>query len=421
MRISSVNKFCFKANIIDAHVHRGSENCKWNGVKFPTEKLDEFIKEPLTISIAGQEQTDNVTKVLVSSIDGLALDNNQREELNRKGLPKTSLKPEEIIFAKNEIEANMDMINKYKNDKFYAVMAVCQPTKTNGSAQNIKKLITTNPNTIFGLKFHPQDLLLNADSPLYDSYLKLAKKHKLPCLFHSQVSVNYEATPIVRKDIKNWSDPHYIYNLAKRHPDVPIIMGHMGAGSNLGHDDAINILKQSIKNKDAKLYVDISWVNFDKDLPAEHPKSIIKVINELKELNALDRILFGTDAPLGCYGEPNKLEQTKMSPKQAYELTISRIKTCIKRQYGEEAESIINKIFYENADELFFKKSWANSTPNTKITKTTKVVAGTALGVGTLSLIINTLLRKNSTTQKELIIHHPQAHPHHTKAYSNLK
>lgn len=416
MKITPINSNSFKANIIDAHVHRGSENCKWNGILFPTEKLDEFIKEPLTVNINGKKQTDNVTRVLVSSIDGLALDDKLREELDKKNQPKASLKAEEVIFAKNEIEANMDMINKYKNDKFYAVMAVCQPTKTNGSSLNIESLINKHPNTIFGLKFHPQDLLLNADSPLYDNYLKVANKYKLPCLFHSQVSVDYNAKPIVRKNIKNWSDPNYIYKLAKRHPDVPVILGHMGAGSDLGHNDAIDVLKKSLKHNDAKLYVDISWVNFDKDLPVEHPQSIVKVIRELKEKNALDRILFGTDAPLGCYGEPHKLEVTKMSPKEAYELTISRIKTCIKKEFGKEADEIINKIFYENANELFFVKNWAKNKQNSSFGKTAKIVAGSALGLGTIAIISKQLFSKKKSPKKEFL---PQSHHHHIKAYSN--
>lgn len=393
MRIIPTKQLAFKANIIDAHVHRSSENCLWNGTKFPTEKLDEFIKEPLTINVAGETQTDNITRVLVSSIDGLAWDEKQRQEC---GGIKSKLKPEELIFAKNELDANLDMINKYKKDNFFAVMAVCQPTKTNGSANNIEQLIKSHPNTIFGLKFHPQDLMLNADSPLYDKYLELAKQEKLPCLFHSQVSVDYSKNPIVRKDIKNWSDPHYIYALAKRHPDVPIILGHMGAGSDLGHDDAIDVFKKSLKNKDAKLYVDISWVNFHEDLPVERPNSIIEVIDNAKKNNALDRILFGTDAPLGCYGEPHKLEKTKMTPKEAYELTVSRIKTAIKNNYGAEADSIINKIFYENANELFFEKNWAKA-PEKKTPKPIAPIAiGTICGVGIVTMLYKNLSHKKT-------------------------
>ena len=412
MRITAITSNTFKSNIIDAHAHRGSNGCLWNGIEFPTSTLDSFIKSPLTIDINGNKQTDNVVKILVSSIDGLALDDNQRKELKEKGIEKHTLKPEEVIFAKNEIQANLEMINKYKNDNFYAVMAVCQPSKTVGSANNIKQLLKEHPNTNFGLKFHPQDMLLNADSPLYDSYMKLADKEKLPCLFHSQVNIDYNTNTL--KPTLNWSDPELIYKLAKRHPKVPVVMGHMGAGNELAHTKAIEILEKSIINKDAKLFVDISWVDFKNDLPAEHPNNIIKLIDKMKELNALDRILFGTDAPLGCYGEPHKLEQTKLSPKEAYELTISRIKTAIKNKYGNEADNIINKIFYENAEELFFKKEWAKTSP--KPIKNVGLIASSIFGAGAIAFIIQQLT-KSKKSEKELIL---QARPHrHTRVYSN--
>ena len=89
-------------------------------------------------------------------------------------------------------------------------------------------MIKENEGIIAGLKFHPQGLMLNADSELYDDYLNLAAEKKLPVLFHSQVSINYDlAEPL--KEL-NWSDPEYIYKLAKRHPDVPVILGHHRSG-----------------------------------------------------------------------------------------------------------------------------------------------------------------------------------------------
>ena len=274
MKISNItNQFIsFQAAIIDSHVHRGAQQSLWNSKEFPTGKLDEFIKTPLDISVAGQKQTDNVIKVLVSSIDGLSWSEEQKKIIFAQGKNKYSLKPEEVEFSKNEYAANLDMINKFKQDNFYAVMAVCQPSKTNGSADTIRQLIKENPDTITGLKFHPQDLMLNADSSLYDDYLNLADEMKFPCLFHSQVNIDYA----VNKESLNinWADPEYIYELAKRHPNVPVIMAHMGAGGDLAHKKAIRVLEQSVKNNDAKLYVDISWVDFNNDLPSENPQNI---------------------------------------------------------------------------------------------------------------------------------------------------
>ena len=397
MKVQNVSNsnVSFSAKIIDSHVHRGLDNSLWNSTKFPTHELDTFIKSPLNISIGGENQTDNVIKVLVSSIDGLAWSEEQKKRVFAQGKDKYSLKPEEVEFSKNEFAANLDMINKYKQDNFYAVMAVCQPSKTNGSADNIRELAKQNPNTITGLKFHPQDLLLNANSTLYDDYLKLAEKMHFPCLFHSQVNIDYAANN--EKEILNWADPEYIYELAKRHPKVPVIMGHMGAGGNLAHQKAIRILEESIQNNDAKLYVDISWVDFANDLPSENPHNILDVIDKMKNAGKLDRILFGTDAPLGCYGEAETLKRTGMQPKQAYELTVSRIKTAIKNRFTDEADEIIEKIFYENSNELFFEKKWSKSG---RIGKTAGIIAG-AGGIGAIVYTILNHKQKDKTPNNQ--------------------
>jgi len=347
--INKYNNINFKANIIDVHVHRGTEDTCWHSRKFPTKIFDTFIKQPLNITINNRPQIDNVEKVLVSSIDGLAW-NEITCQKNKQDLIKH---PEQIEFIKNEIDANIDMINKYKKDKFYSVIAICQPTKTKGSANNIRKLMKENPRTICGLKLHPYNLMLKADSHLYDDYLLLANEFNLPCLFHSHVNIENG----VKSKIKDVSDPEYIYKLGRRFPNVPIIMGHMGEAKNeLGHQHAIDIFKQSIKNNDAKLFVDISWVDFHNDLPSENPRNVIKVIEEAKRLGKLDRILFGTDAPFGCFGEATTMKRTSITAKEAYELMISRTKTAIKKHFKKDADEIINKIFYENAKKIFFKR-----------------------------------------------------------------
>ena len=77
-------------------------------------------------------------KVLVSSIDGLSWAEKQQKEVEASGRNRFNLKPEELIFEKDEIQANIDMINKHKENPIYEVMAVCQPTKTKGKADNIE-------------------------------------------------------------------------------------------------------------------------------------------------------------------------------------------------------------------------------------------------------------------------------------------
>ena len=327
----------FKADIIDTHVHRGTSRTLWKGNFFPTDKLDQFIKSPLTVDVNGQKQTDNVRKVLVSSIDGLLPSN----KLTKNGGKK---------FIENEYRANMDMIKKSQEDSFYQVMLVCQPSATDGNPRVIKHLLKRYRDNIAGLKLHPQEMELNANSTLYDGYLKLAEEYKIPCLFHSEVSINYILNS--ENDKFNYADPEYIYEIARRHPKVPIIMGHTGLGGSIANQKAIKVLEDSIKNGDAKLYAEISWMDFSKGRMNEKPENILNLIHRMKELNAIDRIMFGTDAPLGIYGE---LNINRLTPKESYEDTVGRLKSAIKTEFGDEGDEIINKIFYENAQKLFFE------------------------------------------------------------------
>lgn len=146
---------------------------------------------------------------------------------------------------------------------------------------------------------------------------------------------------------------------------------------------------KSIDNKDAKLYCDISWVDFENDLPVKTPTTIINLIKKLKDKNALDRVLFGTDAPLGCYGG-----NSKISPEDAYKITIENLKTSIRENFGSESDSIINKIFCENAHKLFFE----NSESIRKFSKCNKAIAIILSGIITLGAVFsaNSFIKKQN-------------------------
>ena len=93
-------------------------------------------------------------------------------------------------------------------------------------------------------------------------------------------------------------------------------------------------------------------MDYSKGKLKERPENILNLIKMLKNYNALDRILFGTDAPLGIYGE---LKLTERTPKESYADTVGTLKTAIKKEFPEDGDEIIEKLFYKNADELFFK------------------------------------------------------------------
>lgn len=359
MRINSVGGVSFGSAIIDSHMHSG--NWKKPGtsnefVNFDNEFMDKFVKSPLEVSVQGVKQKDSVEKVIISNLDCFV----------NEGI-------------KDEIAGNKAMLEFCsKNPKFFA-LAACQPSKTNGNATNINRLISENPGKFVGLKFHPRNFKTPADSDVYKAYLYTAKKYKLPCVFHSDVHVNEEG-----RVLDNISSPEAIYKAAKTYPEVPVVMAHMGAGDAKSHQNAIEVLLKSIDNNDAKLYVDLSWVDWGKNgLSSSEQPSVVTLIKELQKRNATDRILFGTDAPLGCFGEALRENH---SPVQAYEKTVGDLKTVIKENFKDNADELIDKIFYKNADELFFQKKWTQVPEKTvKSVSTLKVVGFIGLALAALA------------------------------------
>lgn len=354
MKIDAVNGVSFRGAIIDSHIHWGHFKKKENPselVMYDGNHLDTFVKSPLDIVVSGANQQDNVEKVIVSNLDCLILNG-----------------------MKDETDGNKAMLDFCDKNSKYHPLAVCQPSKTHGNASKVNKLLQENPNKFVGLKFHPRDFNLQANDKSYKPYMRLAERFKLPCVFHSDVQL--DANNNVLDEI---SSPKSIYALAKDFPDVPVVMAHMGAGkSPFSHDEAIKVLEESIVNNDAKLYVDLSWVDWDDGLSSKKQPSVVKLIKMLQKNNATDRVLFGTDAPLGCYGE-NPVKD--LSPKHAYEKTVGDLKTVIKENFGKEADELINKIFYKNAEDLYFKKTWLKPVEDLKNNPSVGKVAAMTVGV----------------------------------------
>lgn len=401
MQINKVSNINFTAGY-DIHTHTGhwwaSSPQKVNGSIEISSGNYAYLKDYSsidTLEIANKNltnQNDKIEKMFVSNLDCMVR--------NHPDMGKSSITSNGTPFLSDEIKGNLDLYNKYKSNPNYVLYATCQPSF--GSPQNIEQVLKTAPDKFKGLKFHPKQLNLRADDTSYDAYLKLAEKYKLPCLFHSQVNLDYSnGFEKMVQDISKFdkSDPEFIYNLAKRHPTVPIIMAHTGAGGKLAHQKAIDTLLKSIDNNDARLYCDISWVDFENDLPVKTPTTIINLIKKLKDKNALDRVLFGTDTPLGCYGG-----NSKITPEEAYKITIENLKNSIRENFSTESESIINKIFYENAHKLFFE----NSSPIRKTSNKNKVLAIILSGVITLGAVFgaNGYIKKqipNNPTQENTV------------------
>lgn len=344
-----LNNISFTGKIIDAHVHSG--NWWRNGNLYDhTKDIDLFSKEPLP-------NGDTVEKVVVSNLDCMVRTNNTQEPIH---------------FMSDEIEGNIKLAQLAKQNNKLLPLATCQPKF--GTVDNIKKLFSDNPNVFYGLKFHPEQLNLPANSALCNPYMEFAQKNDLPCLFHS--GQTFDSAQGVATKV---SKPAQIYELAKRFPKVPVIMAHLGGNEGENTLFATKLIIESVTKNNSKLYADISWV----DCNNPQKSTLSQVIKILKENNALDRIMFGTDAPLGRFG---LLGENNTPPKEAYVNNINDIKKMIKRDFGQESEEIINKIFYENAQNLYLKKLWKNNNTHEKITKFFKSKTGLLVSTGLVLL-----------------------------------
>ena len=111
-----------------------------------------------------------------------------------------------------------------------------------------------------GLKLHPFVECFRPDHPFFNKFFEKTNELQLPILFHSG---------------EGFSSPGLILKIAKRHPKLPIILGHL-------KESAINALKEC-KN----IYVETSGT-----LP-----DFIELAVGIDE----DRVLFGSDAPYYRY------------------------------------------------------------------------------------------------------------------------
>lgn len=282
--------------IIDTHAHIGS----WcaDNVDFTEETILDAVCDPLEVDINGEIEKNIVEYVLVSNMSGI--------DLNEDDTPKIS-----------ENEANEEMLDVCQEHPILKALIVGQPGY--GDAQNLADMIERRGDEIFGIKLHPNTLHLYANDELYEPYMQVAQDYHLPVLFHSQ---------------DDYSDPLYIYETALKFPDVPVIMAHLGMGDDQNHWYAFGILQAALKADNCNLYADVSWLS---------PGMIVALLLR-GEPETIDRLLFGTDIPLGPYSDP-----------ETYPARISEVKSAIYEAFPEEdAEILCHKLFFQNAWNLFF-------------------------------------------------------------------
>lgn len=328
----------FKAKIIDGHAHLG----KWGDKYYGVEMLDKFIKEPININVDGVKSQDTLEKMIVSS--AFAITDNGR--------------------TADELTGNEQMLKMIEGKKEYVPIAVCQPNKTGGDISKLEELFNKYPEKFKGLKFHPTALPMENENDFmkaYEPYMKFAQKKKLPCFFHCQGG-----------QASAWN----IYDLAQKTPEVPVILGHSGSianGENINRENAIKVFEDALKTKKANIYMDLSWVDWsEQGFPSKEQPNIKRILTVAKENNGLNKVMFGTDAPLGCFGE---WESPHFNNKTCYSDTVNFIKKTVSNMFGRESKKVNNKIFYENASQLYLN----TLSPKQKLIKKGSIAAGAVL------------------------------------------
>ena len=341
----------------DAHVHTGKLHTDeyLRGAKY---ELENIFCDSIQITSKNQNQLWAASDIIISDADCLNILNGKPDadkfSGNKRLLEKFNLIPAGKAvenYAPSEI------------DRIVRPLAVCETGY--GNAGEIEKLFKLYGDKFYGLKFHPEIFKMSVTDnyDVYFPYMKLAQKYQKPSLFHC--------------DNKNsqYSSPSRLYEFAKRLKkdgiNTPVIMGHMGMGTKSDNYAGLQVLIDSVKNKDANLYADTAWVDEDVLINA-----LKRLKNETKD--GLNRIVFGTDAPLGKQGENHR---------PAYIGRIQRIQAKIRndRELAPVAEEVIEKLFSKNAAKLFKIRRLSMYKPKNKflfLTSTlSAAVAGTAAGL----------------------------------------
>ncbi|HEY4613060.1 MAG TPA: amidohydrolase family protein, partial [Bacteroidota bacterium] len=162
-----------------------------------------------------------------------------------------------------------------------------------GSPANLERFLNDSATRALfvGIKIHPEMNHFPANDSTVDGYLALCDRYDMPAVFHSDASGSN-------------ADPRMIYAVARRHPNVPVILYH--SGFKTAHDSALAVVKASVANQDAQLYLETAQVK---------PDDVIRIIAEVGS----DRVLFGTDATY--YGKEHYAQYEPLVERLRNELT----------------------------------------------------------------------------------------------------
>lgn len=343
MKIKSVSfnpSFTGNTRKIDVQGHVGSmyDNVHRKNSNFTAQNIIDTV------------EVNGVKKVLVSSLSGL--------------------NPKESEFFQSETVSaqNMSALKGSEKVKIYPLIA-CQPGIAKDTA-TIDSLLQNGE--FYGMKFHPTNTQksIKDNFEIYSQYLTTAEKKGLPCVFHATTD--------------GFSDPVQIIKLAEAHPKLPVILYHIDLMANPEQmTKTIDAISGSVKTGKSNLFVDISWLTGLWD-NADANKNVVK---QALEKIGTERVLFGSDAPI-----------SEMGDKQKYGQFADFIENIVRETCGEEA---VDKVFYQNAEDLFFNKTWVEK-PVTKAAERTFPTRGMLFFAGAAILAAGALIIKNFCFDKNM-------------------
>lgn len=120
-----------------------------------------------------------------------------------------------------------------------------------------------------GMKLHPDWQGVPADDARMDPYMDLCAAAGLPLVVHTGA-------------VGTHSSPERIYALARRYPDVPVVLYHMGFFGE--HEPAIAAVEQAMRDGDADLYLETSECD---------SATVLEAVRRVSPA----RVVFGSDVP----------------------------------------------------------------------------------------------------------------------------
>lgn len=164
----------------------------------------------------------------------------------------------------SQYNSNARTINFAQDNRNKVYVALWVKPNTERVTKAFTDLIGRNIGVIKMIKVHPFYSSLRFDDKKLDEYIDLAHQFNLPILVHTAQD--------------EYSSPALVYDVAKKHPNVKFIMGHMGLESDNNY--AIELCSRL-----PNLYADTAWVSIN---------STINFINRCGS----DRLFFGSDMPI---------------------------------------------------------------------------------------------------------------------------